>query len=83
MLVLNREYFEELQGRKGLNDSELAAEMGINRVQLWRVKEGRNQPGRSFIAGALKVFPEAKFNELFFLVDELRVRRANKGGDAM
>lgn len=77
MIKLNRERFEEHQKVKGWNDTELAEKMGINRVQIWRVKEGHNEPGRDFIAGALKVFPEASFDELFFMPGVLRVRKTN------
>ncbi|MHB1167389.1 MAG: hypothetical protein ACYC4E_02245 [Carboxydocellales bacterium] len=67
MIRLNREVFERYQAYKGWNDTELAEKMGINRVQVWRVKVGHNEPGRDFIAGTLMVFPEASFDELFIL----------------
>ena len=67
MIKLNREAFEKYQAYKGWNDTELAEKMGINRVQVWRVKVGHNEPGRDFIAGTLMVFPEASFDELFIL----------------
>jgi len=75
MIKLNRTTFEKYQAEKGWDDTELAEKMGINRSQIWRVKEGRNEPGRSFIAGALKAFPEATFDELFILTDVLRTRK--------
>jgi len=74
LIKLNREAFDKHQAEKKWNDTELAENMGINRVQVWRVKEGHNQPGRDFIAGALKVFPDASFDELFFLPGVVRQR---------
>lgn len=78
MIKLNREVFEKYQTAKGWNDTQLAGEMGINRVQVWRVKEGHNEPGRDFIAGALKVFPEASFDELFILPGVVRPGKTNE-----
>lgn len=75
MIKLNRAEFEKHQAAKGWNDTELAKNMGINRSQVWRVKEGKNEPGRDFIAGALKAFPEASFDELFILPGVLRYRK--------
>lgn len=74
MIKLNREAFEKYQKEKGLNDTELAKIMGINRTQIWRVKEGHNEPGKDFIVGALRAFPEASFEELFFIPGLLRPR---------
>ncbi|MCK9324462.1 MAG: hypothetical protein M0P69_03105 [Bacteroidales bacterium] len=76
MIKLNRNAFEKLQSIKGWSDTELAEKMSIDRVQVWRVKEGHNGPGRAFIAGALKVFPEASFDELFILPGVVRGRKA-------
>ena len=74
LIKLNRENFERHQKAKGWSDKELAQRMGIHRVQIWRVKEGHNEPGRDFIAGSLKVFSEASFEELFFMSEVLRAR---------
>lgn len=80
MIKLDREAFEKYQAEKNWNDTELAEKMGINRVQVWRVKEGHNEPGRDFIAGALKVFPDASFDELFFLPGVVRERTTKPTG---
>lgn len=79
MIKLNREAFEKYQAKKQLNDTTLAENMGISYTQVWRVKEGHNEPGRDFIAGALKVFPEASFDELFILPGVLRHRKTKAG----
>jgi transcriptional regulator with XRE-family HTH domain len=66
-IKLKVEEFEKRQKIKGLTDTELAELMEVNRSQIWRVKRGENHPGENFIAGALKAFPEASFDDLFFL----------------
>jgi len=81
-ILLRRIAFEEYQKMEGWSDSELAKRMGVNKTQVWRVKEGHNNPGRDFIAGALKVFPEASFDELFYLPGVLRVRKTENSLDA-
>ncbi len=78
MIKLNIDTFEAYQAKKGLSDSELAVKMGINRTQVWRVKEGHNEPGRDFIAGALKVFTDASFDDLFFIPGALRPRKTKE-----
>lgn len=84
MIKLKRDTFEKYQNDNKWNDTELAEKMGVNRVQVWRVKEGHNEPGRDFIAGALKVFPDASFDDLFFLPGVVRGRniKATKTGTA-
>ncbi|RJQ25553.1 MAG: hypothetical protein C4589_11185 [Peptococcaceae bacterium] len=58
---------EVLQKDHSLNDTELAVKMGIDRTQLWRVKTNRSIPGEGFIAKLLALFPDKKFEDLFFL----------------
>lgn len=72
VIKLNKQALEKRQKDAGLNDTELAKAMGVNRSQIWRVKENKNDPGEEFIAGALKAFPDATFDELFFLHEPLR-----------
>lgn len=72
MIRLKRDALEKLQSEMQWNDTALAEHMGINRVQIWRVKEGHNEPGRDFIAGILKAFPNVSFEDIFFLPDRLR-----------
>lgn len=74
-ILLKRNVFEEYQFKEGWSDSELAKKMGVNKTQVWRVKGGHNNPGRDFIAGALKAFPQASFDELFYLPGVLRERK--------
>lgn len=63
------EYIKEKKIKK---DAEVAKYMGISAVQLWRVRlpDGdprHNDPGNEFIAGVLRLFPDKKFEDLFFL----------------
>ncbi|MGG1480478.1 winged helix-turn-helix domain-containing protein [Bacillus smithii] len=73
-IKLRVDVLEELQKEKNWSDTELAKQMGISRSRLWRAKlpESHNEycsPGESFIVGALKAFPNKKFEDLFFLTE--------------
>lgn len=66
---------------KGLTDIELSRMMGISTTQLWRVRlpnidPRHNDPGTDFVAGALRAFPHNKFEDLFFLNEPFRGRKA-------
>jgi tRNA G10 N-methylase Trm11 len=72
---LNIKAFEENQIKYKLNEERKCAEkMEISPSQLWKVKTGIHDPGKDFIAGALKAFPQTSFDELFFLPGVLRER---------
>jgi hypothetical protein len=70
---LNVERLEELQKKHGLKfDTDLAEKIGIGYTTLWRIKLPADDPrysapGKDSIAKILKAFPEATFEELFFL----------------
>lgn len=65
---LNIKAFEENQNKYQLKEAGKCAErMEISPSQLWKVKMGMHDPGKEFIAGALKAFPNTSFDELFFL----------------
>lgn len=89
VIRLNSEELARRQQEKGWTDEELVKRIGVARSQLWRVRlspsDSRyNAPGQLFIAGVLRAFPEATFEELFFLADELRGRNTatgTEGGD--
>lgn len=73
-IKLRVDVLEELQEKNNWNDTELAKQMGISRSRLWRAKlpENHNEycsPGESLIVGAMKAFPDKKFEDLFFLTD--------------
>jgi len=49
------------------NLSELAWAMGISVSQIYRVQEGKRKINEKFIIGAIRAFPEYKFDDLFYL----------------
>ena len=50
--------------------SELAKAMGISVSQVYRVREGKRKINQKFIVGAIKAFPECKFDDLFYFAFE-------------
>jgi hypothetical protein len=64
MLVRTR-VFDLCQCRYA-NLSELAGAMGISVSQVYRVREGKRNINQKFIVGAIKAFPEYKFDDLFY-----------------
>jgi len=52
------------------NLSELAEAMGISVSQVYRVREGKRNINQKFIVGAIKAFPEHKFDDLFYFAPE-------------
>ena len=53
--------------------SELAQTMGISVSQIYRVREGKRSINQGFLVGAVKAFPEYKFEDLFDLAPDLPV----------
>ena len=53
------------------NLSKLAQAMEISISQVYRVREGKRSINQKFIIGAIKAFPEHKFEDLFYLTTEL------------
>jgi len=52
------------------NLSELAYTMEISVSQVYRVREGKRSINQKFIIGAMKAFPECKFDDLFYFAPE-------------
>ncbi|KOX32965.1 hypothetical protein ADK67_07170 [Saccharothrix sp. NRRL B-16348] len=50
------------------SDYKLAPAMGVNRSTVARVVSGTQQPGASFIAGALTALPPMTFEDLFQVI---------------
>lgn len=48
----------DIQRERNLGNSDLAAALGLNRSQWWRVKTGASEPGRRFLEAACAAFPE-------------------------
>lgn len=68
MIVKTRIF--ELCNSQYRNLSELAAAMGISVSQIYRVREGKRQINQKFIVGAIKAFPNNRFDDLFYLVSD-------------
>jgi len=60
----------ELSNSKYKNLSELAEAMEISVSQIYRVREGKRNINQKFIVGAIKAFPEYKFDDLFYFALE-------------
>lgn len=60
----------ELCNRKYESLSELAEAMGISVSQVYRVREGKRNINQKFIVGAIRAFPECKFDDLFYFTVE-------------
>ena len=74
-ISLKTEYLKKLQKEQGISDAVLASMASLNPSQIWRVKEGRCNPGPDFIAGLLNAFPDKSFDDLFFLAKPLQARQ--------
>ena len=68
MIIKTRAF--ELYNGKFKNLSELAQAMGISVSQVYRVREGKRSINQKFIIGAVKAFPEYRFNDLFYLAPD-------------
>ncbi len=64
-MIVETRIFELCNG-KYKNLSELAEAMGISVSQIYRVREGNRNINQKFIVGAIKAFPECKFDDLFY-----------------
>ena len=64
-MIVETRIFELCNG-KYKNLSELAEAMGISVSQVYRVREGKRNINQKFIVGAIKAFPECKFDDLFY-----------------
>jgi len=68
MLIQTRIF--ELYNKKYKNLSGLAEAMEISVSQIYRVREGKRLINQKFIVGAVKAFPQYKFEDLFYLTTE-------------
>ncbi len=49
------------------NITELAQAMGISAGYIYKVRQGKRGINQKFIIGAMKVFPECKLDDLFYI----------------
>jgi hypothetical protein len=64
---LKVDFLQKIQREKDINETKLAAIIGVNPSQLYRAKKGECKVGVDFIAGALAGFPDLRFDDLFFI----------------
>ena len=76
MLVKTRVF--ELCNGKCRNLSELAEAMEISVSQVYRVREGKRHINQKFIVGAIKAFPEYKFDDLFYFAPDPAAKETQK-----
>ncbi len=69
-MIIRTRIFEFCNGNYQ-NLSKLAQAMEISISQVYRVREGKRNINQKFIIGAIKAFPEHKFEDLFYLTPEL------------
>ncbi len=62
------------------NLSELARAMGISVSQVYRVREGKRNINQKFIVGAIRAFPECKFDDLFYFAFEPSANKKQETG---
>ena len=60
----------ELSNQNYTNLSELAHAMGISVSQVYRVRTGKRNINQKFIVGAIKAFPNHRFDDLFYLAPQ-------------
>ncbi|MBA7593062.1 hypothetical protein ES708_35272 [subsurface metagenome] len=76
MLVKTKVF--ELCDSKYNNLSELAEAMEISVSQVYRVREGRREIMQKLSMGAIKAFPEHKFDDLFYFAFESATKEQPK-----
>ena len=61
----------ELRHNGYKNLSQLAQAMDISVSQIYRVRQGKRKINQKFIIGAAKAFPRHRFEDLFYLDNEM------------
>jgi len=63
----NINYIRKEMDRRKWTGSQLAMKMGVSRMEVSRLLRGKRVGGKKCIGGLIKAFPDADFNDLFFL----------------
>ena len=79
MIVKTRIFELSYNNYKSL--SQLAEAMGISVSQIYRVRQGKRSINQKFIVGAIRAFPEHKFDDLFYLAPETPAVTSNHRHD--
>jgi len=79
LMIVKIRVFELYYGRYG-NLSALAQAMGISVSQIYRVRQGKRNINQKFIIGAIKAFPQHRFDDLFYFASGVTsVKKAPRG----
>ena len=76
MIRIRQDRFSDLQG--SMSDTKFAETLGINRSQLFRVKNGYSSVGAGLLEGFMTAFPELDVHDYFRCTGRLVGR--NGGG---
>ena len=52
------EDIKELQILRGISDAQLARQAGVDGSTWSKIKSGKANPGRKFLSGLVRIFPE-------------------------
>lgn len=67
MLGLKVDNFRQIQKDNNFDDAAIAKYIGVSHSTVWRILNGKMQPGADFISAILVAFPDVKFEDLFFV----------------
>ena len=75
------ELLSALMRERKMNDTLLSSALNMDRTTVFRARSGK-PVGEQFIAGLLAVFPQKRFEDLFYVHEVLRKRNnaAMEGG---
>lgn len=78
-IQLRGDKLQKFQELREWSDSRLAREMDISRSHLWKVRNGKGDPGTDFVTKAMTV-TGMSFDELFIVADVVRSSNTAKSG---
>jgi transcriptional regulator with XRE-family HTH domain len=70
-IAVRSEFLRDYLEKKRISDSQFADLIGVANSTVNRILNGKRNPGSKFISGILTAFPELKFEQLFYCIDEL------------
>ncbi|MHC1747483.1 MAG: helix-turn-helix domain-containing protein [Cellulosilyticaceae bacterium] len=70
MITINKNKFNELLEHDNLTHAKFAMRLGVSRTQVWRILNFKSNPGAEFIAKFTKKYPNKKFEEYFFVIND-------------
>ncbi|WP_037563496.1 helix-turn-helix domain-containing protein [Sporolactobacillus terrae] len=78
-IAVKSQFLRDYLEIKKISDSQLAELIGVANSTVNRILNGKRNPGSKFISGILMAFPDLKFEQLFYCIDELpkRNKRSN------